>query len=80
MKRELDMHTNIATALLDQIKVKHHLRSQTSTKSDNRTIIFNFFEKRKLDIYFETEEKLITKATLVSDWSILVSTDIRFHY
>jgi len=36
-KRLLDSHTNIATALLDQIK------------------------KRKLDIFFETEEKLITK-------------------
>ncbi|CAF4466268.1 unnamed protein product [Rotaria socialis] len=36
-KRLLDLHTNIATALLDQIK------------------------KRKLDVFFETEEKLITK-------------------
>ncbi|CAF2851193.1 unnamed protein product [Rotaria sp. Silwood2] len=36
-KRLLDAHTNIATALLDQIK------------------------KRKLDIFFETEEKLMTK-------------------
>lgn len=39
-KRLIDMHTNIATALLDQIK------------------------SRKLDVYFETEEKLMSKASL----------------
>lgn len=39
-KRLIDMHTNIATALLDQIKF------------------------RKLDVYFETEEKLMSKAAL----------------
>lgn len=39
-KRLIDMHTNIATALLDQIK------------------------SRKLDVYFETEEKLMSKALL----------------
>jgi hypothetical protein len=39
-KRLIDMHTNIATALLDQIK------------------------SRKLDVYFETEEKLMSKAML----------------
>lgn len=39
-KRLIDMHTNIATALLDQIK------------------------SRKLDVYFETEEKLMSKAVL----------------
>lgn len=40
MKRVLDMHTNIATNLLDIIK------------------------KRKLDVFFETEEKLMGKMTL----------------
>lgn len=40
MKRILDMHTNIATSLLDVIK------------------------KRKLDVFFETEEKLMGKQTL----------------
>lgn len=40
MKRILDMHTNIATSLLDLIK------------------------KRKLDLFFETEEKLMGKMTL----------------
>ncbi|XP_031558433.1 sec1 family domain-containing protein 1-like [Actinia tenebrosa] len=44
-KKVIDMHTNIATALLDQIKT------------------------RKLDIYFETEEKIMSKTTL--DKSIL---------
>ena len=39
-KRLIDMHTNIATALLEQIK------------------------SRKLDVYFETEEKLMSKAQL----------------
>ncbi|XP_005093606.1 sec1 family domain-containing protein 1 [Aplysia californica] len=39
-KRLIDMHMNIATALLDQIKA------------------------RKLDSYFETEEKMMSKATL----------------
>ena len=39
-KRLIDMHTNVATALLEQIK------------------------SRKLDLYFETEEKLMSKATL----------------
>ncbi|XP_074640087.1 sec1 family domain-containing protein 1-like [Tubulanus polymorphus] len=39
-KRLIDMHTNIATALLDHIKM------------------------RKLDLYFEMEEKLMSKATL----------------
>jgi hypothetical protein len=39
-KRIIDMHTNIATAILEQIK------------------------SRKLDIYFETEEKLISKSAL----------------
>ncbi|XP_048586451.1 sec1 family domain-containing protein 1 [Nematostella vectensis] len=44
-KRLIDMHTNIATALLDHIKA------------------------RKLDIFFETEEKIMSKSTL--DKSIL---------
>lgn len=39
-KRLIDMHTNIATAVLGQIKA------------------------RKLDVYFETEEKLMSKAVL----------------
>jgi len=39
-KRLIDMHTNVATALLEQIKA------------------------RKLDVYFETEEKLMSKLTL----------------
>jgi len=39
-KRLIDMHTNVATALLEQIKA------------------------RKLDVYFEQEEKLLSKATL----------------
>lgn len=39
-KRLIDMHTNIATALLEKIK------------------------SRKLDVYFETEEKLMSKAAL----------------
>ena len=40
-KRFLDMHTTIATALLDCIKA------------------------RKLDVYFETEEKLMSQSALV---------------
>jgi len=40
MKRLLDMHTNIATSLLDVIK------------------------QRKLDVFFETEEKIVGKQTL----------------
>lgn len=40
MKRLIDMHTNVATAVLEQIKA------------------------RKLDLYFETEEKLMSKALL----------------
>lgn len=44
-KRLIDMHTNIATAVLEQIKA------------------------RKLDIYFETEERLMSKSAL--DKSIL---------
>lgn len=44
-KRLIDMHTNIATAILSQIKA------------------------RKLDLYFETEEKLMSKSTL--DTSLL---------
>ena len=39
-KRLIDMHTNIATALLEHIKA------------------------RKLDIYFEAEEKLMSKSTM----------------
>ena len=39
-KRLIDMHTNIATALLGQIK------------------------QRKLDVYFETEEKLMSRSVL----------------
>ena len=39
-KRLIDMHTNIATALLGHIK------------------------ERKLDIYFETEEKLMSRSML----------------
>ncbi|GFN96202.1 sec1 family domain-containing protein 1 [Plakobranchus ocellatus] len=39
-KRQIDMHMNIATALLEQIKA------------------------RKLDTYFETEERMMSKATL----------------
>ena len=39
-KRLIDMHTNIATSLLDQIKA------------------------RKLDVYFETEEKMMSKSVL----------------
>ncbi|GAB1600909.1 sec1 family domain-containing protein 1 [Argonauta hians] len=39
-KRLIDMHTNIATALLEQIKA------------------------RKLDVYFETEEKMMSKSVL----------------
>jgi len=45
MKRLIDMHTNVATALLEHIKA------------------------RKLDVYFETEEKLMSKSVL--DKSIL---------
>lgn len=41
-KRYIDMHTTIATALLDCIKA------------------------RKLDLYFETEEKLMSRSALVS--------------
>jgi hypothetical protein len=44
-KRLIDMHTNVATAILEQIKA------------------------RKLDVYFETEEKLMSKSVL--DKSIL---------
>jgi hypothetical protein len=40
-KKRIDMHTNIATALLDEIK------------------------ERKLDTFFEAEEKMITKSTMV---------------
>ncbi|XP_020618263.1 sec1 family domain-containing protein 1-like [Orbicella faveolata] len=43
-KRLIDMHTTIATALLDHIK------------------------SGKLDVYFETEEKIMSKATLVSNY------------
>ncbi|KAK2141155.1 hypothetical protein LSH36_1153g00057 [Paralvinella palmiformis] len=39
-KRLIDMHTNVATAILEQIKA------------------------RKLDLYFETEEKLMSKSSL----------------
>ena len=49
MKRLLDMHTTIATSLLDQIK------------------------KRKLDIFFETEEKLMSKTTLVNLFNLTLS-------
>ncbi|ELU01084.1 hypothetical protein CAPTEDRAFT_149404 [Capitella teleta] len=45
MKRLIDMHTNVATALLEQIKA------------------------RMLDLYFETEERLMSRTTL--DKSIL---------
>lgn len=41
-KRYLDMHTTIATSLLDHIK------------------------SRKLDVYFELEEKLMSRSSLVS--------------
>ena len=40
-KKRIDMHTNIATALLDEIK------------------------ERKLDTFFEAEEKMITRSTMV---------------
>ncbi|XP_067654708.1 sec1 family domain-containing protein 1-like [Haliotis asinina] len=48
-KRLIDMHTNIATALLDQIKV------------------------RKLDIYFESEEKMMSKSVLDKTLMDLIS-------
>jgi hypothetical protein len=41
-KKSIDMHTNIATALLDEIK------------------------KRKLDLFFETEDKIISRSSQVS--------------
>ena len=47
MKRLLDMHTNIATALLENIK------------------------KRKLDIFFETEEKVMSKMSLVRRFDLI---------
>ena len=48
-KRLIDMHTNIATALLDQIK------------------------SRKLDIYFESEEKMMSKSVLDKSLMDLIS-------
>ena len=42
-KKRIDMHTNIATALLDEIK------------------------ERKLDTFFEAEEKMITRSTMVRE-------------
>ena len=40
-KKRIDMHTNVATALLDEIK------------------------ERKLDTFFEAEEKMITRSSMV---------------
>ena len=42
-KKRIDMHTNVATALLDEIK------------------------ERKLDTFFEAEEKMITRSTMVRE-------------
>lgn len=48
-KRLIDMHTNIATALLEQIK------------------------QRKLDTYFETEERMMSKSTLSQSLMDIIS-------
>ena len=60
-KKRIDMHTNIATALLDHIKVLFHIKSLTSIL----TLLF-LSQERKLDTFFETEEKMIIRATMVS--------------
>lgn len=54
------MHTNVATALLEQIKVCCHFILR------ERVLCFYSLQARMLDLYFETEERLMSRTTLVS--------------
>jgi 3D (Asp-Asp-Asp) domain-containing protein len=53
-KKKVDMHTTIATSILDQIKT------------------------RKLDIYFETEEKILSRASSASSFAAIIQEALDF--
>ena len=74
-KSRIDMHTNIATALLDQIKVGTlslcmymYIRSpytvQTIMHACSTCTSFSY-QARKLDLFFEMEDKMISKSSMV---------------
>ena len=83
------MHTNIATAMLEHIKVCKTIASlylnilcgtlkgvrfklqALFEKNEDKKQVFFLLQHRKLDVYFETEEKLMSKSNLVSDSSVL---------
>ena len=60
-KKMLDMHTNVATALLDEIKV---IKLQWI-----RCLVFVLrdvlWQARRIDFLFEMEEKIMSKSSLV---------------
>lgn len=65
-KRLIDLHTNVATAVLDHIKVLSG--SLVCRRWCEAAVVKRLtglsLQSRKLDVYFEYEEKLLSKSTL----------------
>ena len=61
-KKSIDMHTNIATSLLEQIKVNHHFSSSHLLPLSLSISLSQ--KERKLDVFFETEDRMISKSSL----------------